>query len=380
MIGWEFPPSKTGGLGTHCYELVKSLGEKGIKVLLLVPKRSKGARKDLKNVEVIEVGSRISSPYNAVDPNKIKPHTFEKGYGWNLFEEVKRFNKKCVKIALGKKFDVIHCHDWMSIAAGVELKEKTGKPLVITIHSTEYDRTTNVYPMEYIVGREKWGMQKADVVITVSNSMKKQLIEKYGIDESKIQVIYNGIDVFKYHGITEKYSKIVLFLGRMTNQKGPYFFLQAAKKVLEKENDVLFIMVGRGEKMPDLINHAFHLGIMDNVIFTGFVSEEELLHAFSRASVYVMPSVAEPFGITALEAIASGTPLIVSKNAGVAETLYHCFKTDYWDTHEMANKIVSILRYRPLQESMRKNSFRELENLNWGKVADQTIGVYRRAL
>jgi glycosyltransferase involved in cell wall biosynthesis len=208
--------------------------------------------------------------------------------------------------------------------------------------------------------------------------MKKQLIERYQADENKIQVIYNGIDTLRYFGLTNKKGKMILFLGRLTNQKGPYFFLHTAKKVLEKEKDALFVIVGRGEKMPELIKQGFDLGIMDNVIFTGFISEQELLYAFSRASVYVMPSVAEPFGITALEAIASGTPLIVSKTAGVAETVSHCFKVDYWDTHEMANQIISILKYPCLQRCMRENSIRELQDLSWGKVAQQTIDVYRR--
>jgi glycogen(starch) synthase len=380
VIGWEFPPSKTGGLGTHCYELVKNLGKRGVKVLLLVPQRSKGAIKNLENVEVIEVGSKISCPYNAVNPNKIDPRIFEKGYGWNLFEEVRLFNKKCVSIALTKQFDAIHCHDWMTVPAGVELKARTGKPLVLTIHSTEYDRTTSIYPMKYITDIEKWGIQEADLVITVSYSMRKQLIERYEADERKVQVIYNGIDCSRYYGLTKKEGKLVLFLGRLTNQKGPYFFLHTVKKVLEQEKDVLFIVVGQGEKLPELINQAFGLEIMDHVIFTGFISEQEVLEAYARASVYVMPSVAEPFGITALEAMASGTPVIVSKNAGVSETVSHCFKVDYWDTHEMANKIISILKYPPLQECMRKNSYRELEGLGWGRVAEQTMDVYRRAL
>ncbi len=234
--------------------------------------------------------------------------------------------------------------------------------------------------MDYIVELEKWGIQKADTVITVSRGMKAQLIERYAADENKVRVIYNGIDTSRYSGLTEKYDKIVLFLGRLTNQKGAYFFLETAKKVLEKDPNVLFVIVGKGEKMPELIKHAFGLGIMGNVIFTGFVSEEELLQAFSRASVYVMPSVAEPYGITALEAIASGTPLIVSKTAGVAETITHCFKVDFWDTHEMANQVLSILKYPPLQNCMRKNGYRELQALTWDKVANETIDVYRGVL
>ena len=377
MLGWEFPPAKTGGLGTHCYELVKNLSKKGVKVILLIPKRTGNIKHNIPNVEIIEVGSVALNPYNTTRPDD----KFEKGYGWNFFEEVRAFNKRCVEIAKTKKFDVVHCHDWMTIDAGIEIKKITGKPLVFTVHSTEYDRTANIYPMNFIVDVEKKGIQKADLIITVSKGMKKQLIEMYNAEEEKIIVIYNGIDPSKYFGLIKKGSKgIILFLGRLTNQKGPYFFLHTAKKVLEKREDVMFIVAGQGEQMPELIRIAIGLGIMDNVVFTGYLPEEELLQAYAMADVYVMPSVSEPFGITALEAIASGTPVIVSKNAGVAEKILHCFKVDFWDTHEMANKIICLLKYPVLGECMRKNSYREIRNFGWGRVAEQTISVYRRAI
>ncbi len=376
MLGWEFPPAKTGGLGTHCYELIKNLSKSGVKVLLLIPKRTGNVKYNIPNVEIIEVGSIALNPYNTRRPDD----RFEKGYGWNFFEEVRAFNKRCVEIAKNKKFDLIHCHDWMTVEAGIELKKITGKPLVFTVHSTEYDRTANIYPMNFIVEVEKRGIQKADLVITVSKMMKKQLIERYDAKEEKIIVIYNGIDISRFFGLIKKDNKgIVLFLGRLTNQKGPYFFLHTAKKVLEKREDVMFIIAGQGEQMPELIRIAIGLGIMDNVVFTGYLSEEELLQAYAMADVYVMPSVAEPFGITALEAIASGTPLIVSKNAGVAEKIMHCFKADFWDTHEIANKIICLLQYPVLGECMRENSYKEIRNFGWDRVAEETISVYRRA-
>lgn len=374
IIGWEFPPAKSGGLGTHCYELVKNLSKKNIKVTLLIPKRTENVKYDIPNVEVIEVGSATLNPYNTKKPDD----KFEKGYGWNFFEEVKAFNKRCVEIGKTKKFDVIHCHDWMTVNAGIELKKITGKPLVFTVHSTEYDRTANIYPMNFIVENEKKGIQEADVVITVSEGMRKQLVERYNADEKKIIVIYNGIDTSKYFGLIKKENNgIILFLGRLANQKGPYFFLHTAKKVLEKRKDVLFVVAGQGDQMPELIKLAINLGVMDNVIFTGYLSEEEISRAYAMADVYVMPSVAEPFGITALEAIASGTPVIVSKNAGVAEKIMHCFKVDFWDTYEMANKIVCLLKYPVLKECMRKNCYQEIKNFGWDRVAEQTIAVYR---
>ena len=374
VCGWEFPPAKTGGLGTHCYELVKNLGINGVGVLLFVPKRSENVRHNFQNVEIVAVGSTLSNPYSMTDPT-----AFEKGYGWNFFDEVRVFNRKCVELALTRRFDVIHCHDWMTIPAGIELKAKTGRPLTFTVHSTEYDRTTNIYPCTNIIDTEKKGIDEADSIITVSRNMKKQLIERYRADERKISVIYNGIDYSRFPGITRKGNrKIVLFLGRLTNQKGPSFFLQTAEKVLRKEPDALFVVCGQGEKMPQLITEAFELGIMDHVVFTGYLSEEELVRAYEMADVYVMPSVAEPFGITALEAIASGTPSIVSKNAGVTERIRNCLKVDYWDTLDMANKIIGVLRYDVLRDCVRKNALEELRDLSWDRVAQETIELYGR--
>lgn len=375
MLGWEFPPAKTGGLGTHCYELVKTLGSKNVSVILLIPKRSQNVKHNIPNVEIEEVGSVSIMPYNS---NRESTMTFEKGYGWNFFKEVEAFNRKCVEVALKKNFDAIHCHDWITINAGIEIKKRTGKPLVFTVHSTEYDRTANIYPLSNIVEIEKRSVQEADVIITVSKNMKNQLIEKYGADPNKIKVIYNGINASKYFGLTPKDRKnIVLFLGRLTNQKGPYFFMKTAKEVLEKRNNVTFVVAGQGEKLPELIKQSLELNIADHVIFTGYLSEEEINYAYAMADVYVMPSVAEPYGITALEAIASGTPIILSKTAGVAEEIKHCFKVDFWDTREMANKILGILDYSVLGECMRKNSYKEIKNFGWERTADQTIDVYR---
>ena len=376
MFGWEFPPAKTGGLGTHCYELVKSLGSKGVSVLFFVPKRSEKAENKLENVEIVEVGFNVSSPYSR--PGSAAS---EKSYGLNFLDEVEAFNRECVATALNEDFDVIHCHDWMTIPAGIRLRMKTRSPLVFTVHSTEYDRTINICPCMNIVNTEKRGIDEADQIITVSRNMKTQLLERYNAIERKISIVYNGIDSSRFPGITEKSSrKIVLFLGRLTSQKGPSYFLQTAEKVLSKEPEVLFVVGGQGGKLPELIREAIDLRIMDHFLFTGYLKEEELARAYEMADVYVMPSVAEPFGISALEAIASGTPSIISKNAGVAERIRNCFRVDYWDTLEMANKIVSVLRYDVLKDCMRRNAFQELKDLSWSSVAEETIEVYGRAL
>jgi glycosyltransferase involved in cell wall biosynthesis len=373
MLGWEFPPSKTGGLGTHCYELVKNLGVRGVNVLFLVPKRSEKGRDSLCNVDFVEVGFDLSNPY--AGPDSIS----DKSYGTHFVDEVVGFNKKCVELALDEEYDVIHCHDWMTIPAGIELKKKSGTPLVFTVHSTEFDRTIEIDPSVNIVGIERAGIDESDQIITVSEGMKKQLVERYGAFEERVRVIYNGIDRSRFPGITKKTGqRIVLFLGRLTNQKGPSFFLQTAAIVLRKVPDALFIVAGHGGKLQELIEESIALGIMDHVCFRGYLSEEELVQAYEMADVYVMPSVAEPFGISALEAIASGTPVIISKNAGVSEQIKHCLKVDYWDTLEMANKIICMLKHTVLGECMRRNAIEEIRDFGWDEIAEKTIKIYER--
>jgi glycosyltransferase involved in cell wall biosynthesis len=215
-------------------------------------------------------------------------------------------------------------------------------------------------------------MQKADRIIAVSEFTKRVIVEKYGIHPDKITVVHNAVYPI---GEGEK-RNLILFLGRLTIQKGPEFFLKAAKKVLEFE-DARFVIAGAGDMLPRLIEQAVHMGISNKVIFTGKLTEEEVQHIYKISSIYVMPSVSEPFGITALEAISAGTPTIVSKSAGVSEVLKNCFKVDFWDTDEMANKIIALLRYDSLRDAMRQSSKREIQLFTWDRVAERTLDVYR---
>ena len=274
------------------------------------------------------------------------------------------------------KYDLIHCHDWLTMRAGVTLKEKTGLPLIITIHSTEYDRAGWLYPNQWFIDLERYGMEKADKIIAVSYFTKRVIIEKYGINPDKIEVVHNA--VYPIH--EGQKQEIVLFLGRLTIQKGAEFFLKAAQKVKEHEPYARFVVAGTGDMLPRLIDQAIHLGISDRVIFTGRLTEEEVKHIYSISSVYVMPSVSEPFGITALEAISAGTPTIVSKTAGVAETFKNCLKVDFWDTDEMANKIISILKYDPLRSTISQEGKQEIDLFTWNRVAIQTIDVYNKVV
>ena len=355
MIGWEYPPFKVGGLGTHCYGLTHGLADKNVHIDFYMPKLRQKVKSDNKNIHIIEVGESEVYPYDRPD---------DKAIGGKFFDAVYRYNELLVKRIKGK-YDVVHCHDWLTMKAAIAVKEKLGIPLVLTVHSTEYDRSGWIYPNQWFIDIEREGMQKADRIIAVSEFTKRVIVEKYGINPDKITVVHNAVYPI---GEGEK-RNLILFLGRLTIQKGPEFFLKTAKKVLEYE-DARFVIAGIGDMLPRLIEQAVHLGISNKVIFTGKLTEEEVKHIYKISSIYVMPSVSEPFGITALEAISAGTPTIVSKSAGVSEVLKNCFKVDFWDTDEMANKIIALLRYDSLRDTMTQSSKREIQLFTWDRVAE----------
>ena len=363
MIGWEYPPFKAGGLATHCYGLTRSLADKNVKVDFYMPKTKHSAGSDKENLNIKEVGEAEIFPYDR--PNS-------KELAGQFYEAVYRYNHLVAANVKGN-YDAIHCHDWLTMKAGIIIKEKTGIPLVLTIHSTEYDRSGWLYPNQWFIDIEREGMQKADRIIAVSHFTKRVIVEKYRINPDKISVIHNAV-----YPIPENQKKeIVLFLGRLTIQKGAEFFLKAAGKVLDYEPDTRFVVAGTGDMLPRLITQALDMGISDKVIFTGLLTENEVRHIYGISSVYVMPSVSEPFGITALEAISAGTPTIASKTAGFSEAFNNCLRVDFWDTDEMANKIISLLRYDSLHRTLSKEGKREIELFTWDRVADKTIDVYR---
>jgi len=369
MIGWEYPPFKAGGLATHCYGLTRSLSDKNVHVDFYMPKTKHSTGSEKSNLKIIEVGETEIFPYDRPDSKEIGGNFYEAVYHYNSLV-VSKVDKNINKYG---KYDAIHCHDWLTMKAGIALKEKWGIPLVLTIHSTEYDRAGWIYPNQWFIDIEREGMQKADIVIAVSSFTKNIIVEKYGINPDKITVVHNAV-----YPIAEGHKQeIVLFLGRLTIQKGAEFFLRAAQKVKDFEPDAKFVVAGTGDMLPKLIKNAVDMGISDRVIFTGRLTEEEVKHIYSIASVYVMPSVSEPFGITALEAISAGTPTITSKTAGFSEAFKNCLRVDFWDTDEMANKIVSLLRYNPLHKTLADEGKQEINLFTWDIVADKTIDVYR---
>ena len=314
-----------------------------------------------------------------------KPEAQNISYANDLFGEVQRYAALAAEVASTELFDVVHAHDWMTFPAGLAVAGARGVPLVVHVHSTEFDRSGNNIDTR-IFDIERRGMQGAIRVIAVSHLTKSMICERYGIDEHKIDVVYNAVgnggngsyDAEKYN--IHRDEKIVLFLGRITMQKGPDYFLAAAKKVLEVMDNVKFVMAGSGDLMRQTIEMASAMGIGDKVLFTGFLNQADVERVFKLADLYVMPSVSEPFGIAPLEAMSNDVPVIISKQSGVSEVLQHVLKVDFWDIDEMANKIVAVLKHPPLSNMLREHGAFEVKKLSWGDAAKRCVEVYGSAI
>jgi len=303
-----------------------------------------------------------------------------------MYDEVNRYTEAAGFIAEEEDFDIIHAHDWMTYQAGINARGKSGKPLVVHIHATEFDRTGG-NPNSYISNIEYTGLKEADKVIANSNFTKNNVIEHYNIDPDKIEVVHWGIDsenpnLHMHYDAPIKKSgeKIVLSLGRVTIQKGVDHLVHAAKKVIDYEKNVKFMIVGDGDMLSQIINMTVEYGISDNFIFTGWLKGADIHKAFKMADLFVMPSVSEPFGLVAIEAIRNGTPAIVSKTSGASEVLNHALKVDFWDHDRLANQIISIVRYKELDEELCKNSFIESMKFNLDEPARKCIEVYNKVL
>lgn len=307
----------------------------------------------------------------------------EGGYGGDLFGDAQRYAGLVAALGMHERFDVIHAHDWLTYPAGVTLRALTGKPLVCHIHATEFDRSGE-HVNRQVYDIERAGLNAADRVVAVSRLTKSIVHRRYGVPEHKIDVVYNGVDqdsVQPKQGMAiERDEKIVLFLGRITMQKGPEYFIRAAARVLEKDDKVKFVVAGSGDMAVKMIEEAASLGIGHKVLFTGFLRGRDVDRVFRMADCYVMPSVSEPFGIAPLEAMRNDVPVIVSKQSGVSEILTHCLKVDFWDTDEMANKIVAVLRYPPLGQTLREHGRFELRAINWDGAAEKCVKSFARAM
>jgi len=315
-----------------------------------------------------------------IDVSEAMPDGIEH-YGGNMLAEISRYATAAVKLAQQEEFDVVHAHDWMTYPAGIAVAAVTGKPLVVHVHSTEFDRSGD-HVNQPLYDIERKGMHAADKIIAVSHLTRNIIISRYGVMGEKVEVVYNGVERngdsgldFDKVGIAGN-EKIVLFLGRITMQKGPEYFLMAAKKVLEVMDNVKFVMAGSGDMMGRVIEMAAAMGIGHKVLFTGFLQGEDVRKVFEMADLYVMPSVSEPFGIAPLEALNHDVPVLISKQSGVAEVLTHVLKADFWDVKEIANKVLAVLRYPPLHMTLREHGNFEVRKLTWEDTAKKCAQIY----
>lgn len=421
MLGWEFPPFISGGLGTACYGLTKAMDQLGIKIDFVLPRtveseysthvelltpgstRAKKAYlkyKGFKNVRFLAIDSPLR-PYETAGVHGQHAEKISAGKQQILGSDassagrmgdgmdcsgdictmVHRYAEAACKLAQGEQFDIVHAHDWMTYPAGVAVAAMSGQPLVVHVHSTEFDRSgEHVNQMIYDIERK--GMHAADKVIAVSYLTRNIIITRYGVAEDKVEVVYNAVEqndeeiILSNQTGIKRGEKIVLFLGRITMQKGPEYFLQAAKKVLDFMDNVKFVIAGDGDMMHQIIEMAVGLGIGHKVLFAGFLCEADVKKAFEMADLYVMPSVSEPFGIAALEALNHDVPVLISKQSGVSEILRNVLKVDFWDINETANKMVSVLKNPPLQMTLREHGDLEVRKLRWQYAAEKCAKVY----
>jgi glycosyltransferase involved in cell wall biosynthesis len=412
MFGWEFPPHILGGLGTASYGLTKGMAlQKDMEITFVIPKTHGDEDQSfLKivgacNVPVVwkenewnHVNERIGTQmhpdeyfwlrngikydFTRIYTNDLGCIDFSGRYPDNLIEEISNYEAVASVLANQLDFDIIHSHDWLTYPAGVFAKQISGKPLVIHVHATDFDRSRGqVNPIVY--GIEKRGMDAADHIITVSDLTRKIVIEKYFQNPYKVTTVHNAvdpledIDLFKK---TPRKEKIVTFLGRITMQKGPEYFVEAAYRVLQKTKDVRFVMAGSGDMMNAIIDLTAKRGIADRFHFTGFLKGRQVHEMLALSDVYIMPSVSEPFGISPLEAMQVGTPTIISKQSGCAEILTHTIKTDYWDIDAMADAIYAIVKNPAMYKSLRELGLEEVNNIRWSDAGLKVRKIYESVM
>lgn len=409
MFGWEFPPLISGGLGTACFGMTEALTGLGHDIVFVMPRQGDGMLPAISgSIPVVQVspvsdagvalqGLTLRALHSTLRPYGDGPHErslltgrtdsrLQHGtghYGADLIAESMRYGKAAGAMARERPFDVIHAHDWMTVFAGIEAKAAGGRPLVLHIHALEFDRSgENINRAIYDI--ERLGMERADRVIAVSHYTKGLMVNRYGVDAGKIDVVHNAVvrsDKMPDLPIRrDPARKTVLFLGRITFQKGPDYFIEAAARVLEKMPDVTFVMAGAGDMMPRMVERVAERGIGGNFHFTGFLTGDEVDRVYAASDLYVMPSVSEPFGITPLEAMRCDVPVIISRQSGVSEIIEHALKVNFWDVGEMADKMIAVLRHPALAGEMVERSREALQRIRWEGAAVKIENIYRLLL
>ena len=413
MFGWEFPPHILGGLGTASYGLTQGMHQCGnMDITFVIPRPHGDEDKSFANIigtsqvpvawrdvsrDYVEqrigrlidpelyfrLRNNIYADFNYMRTNDLGCIEFSGRYPDNLLEEINNYSITAGVIARTIDCDIIHSHDWLTYPAGIHAKQVTGKPLVIHVHATDYDRSRgNVNPTVFSIERD--GMLQADHIITVSNLTRRTVIERYGIDPNKVTTVHNAVIPLSQElldvEVEKPKEKVVTFLGRITMQKGPEYFVEAAAKVLKNNRNVRFVMAGSGDMMDKMIRLAAQRDIADRFHFPGFQKGKQVYEMLKASDVYIMPSVSEPFGISPLEAMQMGVPSIISKQSGCAEILNNVIKTDYWDIDAMSDAINAIISYPALYNQLRQDGLDEVAQITWDKAGQKVIDIYNKVL
>lgn len=414
MFGWEFPPLVSGGLGTACYEISRTLARHGNEITFVVPRTAPpevpvavelvdASRLDVAVSDTADqfLATMDIAPLDSILRPYLDEATYQERrqesltpppegipqpppiYGENLIAEVARYSEVAEALATGSDFDIIHAHDWMTYLAAIRAKRATGKPLVVHVHSVEFDRSGGS-PDPHLAEIERRGMEAADHIIAVSHYTRNLIIQHYGIDPSRISVVHNAVSRRRanrvYHTPRQSERKTVLFLGRITSQKGPDFFVEAAARVVEYDPEIMFVMAGAGDMLPRMIERVGELRLGRNFHFTGFLQGHDVERLYAMSDLYVMPSVSEPFGISPLEAMLYDVPVLISRNAGVTEILPGALTVDFWDIESIASKILAVLKYPALSREMIRSGRKALRRIRWEVAAKQIQMIYGRLL
>jgi glycogen(starch) synthase len=394
MLGWELPPHNSGGLGVACYYMSKALALQGAKIDFVVPYTADHSDIDFMTVHSATPLTPLQRyGLGAYDSKTVFESSLSKADINNLSDMrgvQKRYIQFVESLVLETHPDAIHAHDWLTMEAGMRAKQITGAPLIVHVHATEFDRSGSEAGNPLVHEIEYQGLMMADRIIAVSNITKSLIMQKYNIPENKIEVIYNAIDTLSYNdGYSYDYRTyrylealkkegytIVSTVTRFTIQKGLTHFIRAAARASEKYHKFAFLLAGDGEQRDELVSLAADLGIADKVFFTGFVRGKQWRNAYSVSDIFVMSSVSEPFGLTALEAAHHDNAIIVTKQAGVGEVLHSVFRYDFWDIDRLADELVGIATSGALAESLKQNVKNEYNRISWHDVATDCLRIY----
>lgn len=391
MLGWELPPHNSGGLGVACYHMSKALAQQGASIEFVVPYQAAHPEISFMKVHAAtDLTPLHHYGFGAYDSYDNTKQSHLRMSGQSLRDIQASYGTFVETLVSNSHYDAIHAHDWLTMEAGVRAKEITGRPLIVHVHATEFDRSGGNYGNPLIHEIEQQGLLMADRIIAVSQITKNLIVHRYKIPADKVEVVHNALDAeslanYTYDFATYRYLEdlkrhgytVVTTVTRFTIQKGLSYFLQAAARASQKYDKLVFLLAGDGEQRNELLKLSADLGIADKVFFTGFVRGKQWRDAFNVADVFVMSSVSEPFGLTALEAAYHDVALVLTKQSGVGEVLQNVFRYDFWDVDKLADELVAIANSRALQETLKENVKYEYDRISWHNVAHTCMRLYR---